>query len=664
MILNITTNLYKNIASFLIAIASFVLLFINRNTFYLKDDFLYLQFFLSIVLISFALILNICELKNPLPIKKPVLVWGSAAISCVLIYFMIETANENPLSNIAALETIFNLILIGFLIWILFILIGRLRISVIIVTAICYALGVGNNAVTLFKGQPISALDIYSIQTALNVADRYVYPYKKHFWIATFLLVFIISFSRFASYKASKKARLINLGTGTAVMLSFFYSFYNTSLLEKLDISDYLWNQRLAFKDNGVLLSVAYSGKYLIVDVADGYSPETAQEIVAEDIGSVVKTNTEIPNVIAVMNESFADLSVINEDMVTSEEVIPFYNSLKGAENSITGTLNNSTFGGGTANTEFEFLTGATMGFLPSGSIAYQQFIRDEVPSLVSTLNDQGYTSTAIHPYYPSGWRRDDVYPLLGFSEFQDIDDFEGAPAIGGFGGNNISDAACYDRMIDMLESKSDEEKMFLFNVTMQNHGGYSDVVGVEDNITIDNLANDYPYADNYISLLRESDRQLERLVGYLEDYSEPTILVFFGDHQPNFSDGFYSDLYGSDFSQVPADVSQNKYKTPFLIWANYDIAEAELGEISTNYLSSIMLKNTGLEIPAYNEYLYNLSQDLPIICLNGYSKKDDDTFYMFEDDTTATPLIDEYKIVQYNLLLDTKNRVSSMFSP
>lgn len=104
---------------------------------------------------------------------------------------------------------------------------------------------------------------------------------------------------------------------------------------------------------------------------------------------------------------------------------MPFVHSLeKGNENTITGYLNTSVCGGNTADTEFEFLTGNTMAFLPVGSIPYQQYIKSTTPSLASYLKSIGYATYAQHPYYGSGWNRDTVYPLLGFDNLSFMQDY------------------------------------------------------------------------------------------------------------------------------------------------------------------------------------------------------------------------------------------------
>ena len=108
-------------------------------------------------------------------------------------------------------------------------------------------------------------------------------------------------------------------------------------------------------------------------------------------------------------------------NLETNEDYMPFIHSL--TENTIKGSLSMPVFGAGTSNSEFEFLSGDSISFLPTGCNVYQSYVKDTVPSLVSTLGVLGYSRTAFHPYYGEGWNRRNVYPLLGFENYISIED-------------------------------------------------------------------------------------------------------------------------------------------------------------------------------------------------------------------------------------------------
>ena len=126
-----------------------------------------------------------------------------------------------------------------------------------------------------------------------------------------------------------------------------------------------------------------------------------------------------------------------------------------------------SVTGGGTANSEFEFLTGATTAFVGLGKIPYQLYQMNGVNSLAKDLKELEYTATAMHPQNPVNYHRDKIYQQLGFGDFLSIGDFEGAPCYHA----GVCDYATYDKILDLL--RTDEAPQFIFDVTMQNHGGY-----------------------------------------------------------------------------------------------------------------------------------------------------------------------------------------------
>lgn len=659
-VLKFSNTTSKKVSALLTAVGSFVFLFAMYGKFTAEEGFRTGFYLLAFVFATAAAGLKLLELPAENKFSAPVsllLFFGAAPA----IFWMVEILNAHPLEGIESWAIVFNLLLLWLFSWILASVTGRICLSVRITTAVAYFMGLANAAIVEFRGQPISALDLYSLRTAASVAGGYHYSFRAEFWVGTALLLLIWTLAGFARWRpVHKKLRWASFGCSVVVACSFFYGFYNTDMLKSFGISDYLWNQKIAFRENGTLLSLAYSSRYLIVEVADDYSTEKVQQIISDTEGYTAEEASVKPNIIAIMNESFADFSLVNE-IETSEDPLPFYHSLIGAPNAITGNLVVSTYGGGTCNTEFEFLSGCTLGFFPAGSVVYQQYLRRPTPNLVTTLESQGYSSSAIHPFYGYCWNRDDVYPMLGFDEFLDVTAFPDAKTVGGYMGTSVSDESDYDKLIEMYENKADGEKLFLFNVTMQNHGGYSKVVGVENTVELKSLAQPNPSVDNYLSLVRESDAQLERLVSYFSKVKEPTIIVFFGDHQPSLPDSFYRELYGKDLDTLTLTELQKKFKTPFVIWANYDIEEAELNDVSANYLSTLLLKAANLEMPPFQQYLYQLYQSLPVINLNGY-KGNDGKDYSYEQESEYKQKLEEYRILQYNLMFDKKNRQDTLF--
>lgn len=319
----------------------------------------------------------------------------------------------------------------------------------------------------------------------------------------------------------------------------------------------------------------------------------------------------EMPHIIVIMDEAFADMASLGE-LSCNADYMPFYHSMQGAEDTVTGTLHVSVLGGNTANTEFEFLTGATMAFLPGGSVPYQQYIRGRIPSLASSLKQRGYRCIAMHPYHAGGWSRNQVYPWMGFDELRFLPDYTDVEYVRKY----VSDASDFRQIIKEYEKHKETQDgpLFLFNVTMQNHGGYDQEF---TNFTphIQEVAAESRVVDSYLSLISLTDEALGALLAYFEQEQEHTMIVFFGDHQPNDTVAgpiWRSNGFGKDSLTLEQEAA--RYEVPFLIWANFDIEEASGLEISANYLAAEVLRRAGFSLSGYYAYLNELQGQYPVI--------------------------------------------------
>lgn len=261
----------------------------------------------------------------------------------------------------------------------------------------------------------------------------------------------------------------------------------------------------------------------------------------------------------------------------------------------------------------------------------------------MSILDSYGYKTYSMHPETKGNWYRTYVYERLGFDESFWIEDFEGAETVH----YGVSDLETY-RKIEKLYENREEDENFIFDVTVQNHGGYN----YEDNCAYNVKSLNVPSeeADSYLSLVKESDEAFAQLISYFAQEEEKVVICMFGDHQPRFGDSaFYDTLYGQTEGLTGADILFNRYKTPFVIWANYDISEKDSLDISMNYLGALLLDTIGIEGSAYFNFLLELMEDYPIITINGYYDKNG---VAHEWSGTKEEFL-EYRILQYNLLLD-----------
>jgi len=546
----------------------------------------------------------------------------------------------------------FNLFLMG--------LFHAIRLPLMISAALFTLLGIANYFVISFRGYGIVFLDLYAVSTAAGVAGGYHYQVEQYFIGALSLNAFLFGMcfllpKRRHAYRHPKYMLVSLLGMAASV---FFFFWIDSDTVFFKDVSHLTWDHNIGMKNYGYVLYFCSNGGMATVEKPQGYSVEKVDRILSryEQKDNTAK-HTKSPNLIMVMNESFADLSVLGR-VSTNREVLSFYNSL--TENTIKGYAESSVYGGYTANSEFEFLTGCTKAFLPGNP--YLQYLDDYVPSLVTNLKKQGgyKEAVAVHPYYPSGYNRNRVYPLLGFDRFLSLEDFENNKPVRKF----VGDLENYQKIEELYEQKEQGSSLCVFNVTMQNHNPYDDVAyKFENPVSVTNFSTTAS-VNQYLSLLKMSDDALRQLITYFQDVEEPTIIVFFGDHQPHLPDGFYKEVMGAVPDLFTREQTMQKYLVPFLIWANYDIQEQDVGKVSLNYLSSLMLQAAGLQMSNYNRYLLDLHDKLPSVSANGFYDTEGELHDYGEEDgnTEYKRLLEEYEMVQYHYLFDGKNRLEKHF--
>lgn len=354
----------------------------------------------------------------------------------------------------------------------------------------------------------------------------------------------------------------------------------------------------------------------------------------------------EYPNIIVIMNESFADLPE-TYGFATAEDGMPFIHSL--TENTIKGTVLTSVFGGSTANTEYEFLTGNTMAFLSEGNVPYVQFVKSEQESLVHDLNVLGYQTIAFHPCAAGNYNRNKVYPLLGFEKFiTEEDELLHTENLRTY----MSDQTDFLNLIDIYERRDRTRPFFLFNVTMQNHGGYSRYKS-ETDITVTPESEELQSAQllEYLSLIRETDTAFQMLTEYFEREHDRTLILMFGDHQPGLDADIYDAMLRTGEPAV-AEASEISYAVPFLLWANYDISSEDAILTSPNYLRTMLLERAGIPLSRYDRFLSACQAEYPAINRVGYYDASGN-FCPLADNPELFGLLKDYQMLQYANIFD-----------
>ena len=519
------------------------------------------------------------------------------------------------------------------------------RLSGIIAPVPFMLLALTDYYVYLFRGHEIVMEDLMSARTALAVAGDYSYPVTVPlFFIVIPYILFTISLIGVKRAPTESKREI----AGHEVSISpiakhIFYFVLAVSFLalELLGVSIWFnsskWQGRenchtyTAWNDNpsslvGFYLNFVKSIEVMHVSAPEGYSAGaldaaintayTDYQVLRE---SMPQTSEGVkPNIIIVMNESYTDLGIYGK-LGPATDPDPFFDSLINEENCVGGYVYTSVFGGNTPNSEFEFLTGLSLCYLPSATVPFNTVLRDTpVRSLVRYLSDHGYTSLAMHPAPSGNWNRHQVYPMLGFDESMFLEGFNYSDDdfINGW----MTDSCAYRNLISRIDQQEQGEPFIDLLVTTQNHGGYGgeytgSVIYYEADPSLGIDCARAEELNNFCSRLALSDKALEMLITDLRSRSERYILVIYGDHQPSCAP-----VMGSDF-----DRGGRAYLTPYRIWANYNIntelATAnciDVGNLtnvtSLNYLPLDLLAAANFEYDRYYAFIYSLRQMIPAV--------------------------------------------------
>ncbi len=563
-----------------------------------------------------------------------------------------------------------NLIVVVLMMLLIYLVINRAKWVIVITSGLIWAFCAACYFLKLFRNSPLMAADLMSAGTAADVAANYEWVLDKSFlWITVVTAVFVAAAMSLKQYKGLKIRYRIALMIAFFVAVTGFYTYIDdTRVINKYHLRMNSFNPNKTYGRIGYILGFTLSWKYYFLFKPDGYTKSEVEKDMAgyrSDTGNDRAVASEsTPNIIVIMNEAFSDLSILGR-IDTNKSYMPFFNGLR--EDAVKGIMHTSTFGGGTSNTEFEFLTGNTFAFLPFMS-PYTTLIKDDMPSIARTLKDQGYRGNiAFHPGKYDSYNRNNVYPWLGFDTFISREDMESPKKLRRF----VSDEADYDRVIEEFEKfdrgKDGDAPFFMFNVTMQNHGGYSNAEGVVDaGIKIRDSELNRTQLSHYLNLIKYSDDALKDLVEHFRNVDEPTVILLFGDHQPRLENGFYDVMLKRMSKEEKESLKEERrYQVPFMLWANFDIEEEEDVQIGANMLGSYMLHKLDMRCTGYDKFLMDVRKQVPVVTMIGQFDAEG-SFYDVSDDPKEDienrQILRTYQYIQYNDMKGDRERNTDFF--
>lgn len=602
-----------------------------------------------------------------LPLAERQLAWTGRALLLllpVLAFALVEYLNYNSWDDFTPVQIALNLAWYYLLELVFYFIRRRRRIAAAKwAFGIAWGIGMANHYLISFRGRTLFPGDFLTLRTAANVAGNYDYRPDSMQWLTIGIFAAVLVLLSFLPREEKRPFDWRGFAPAAAGTAVFLAAFFGTGWVEGLGIEPSMWTTR----GNGLVLNFTVCLKYMKVEKPDSYSQETLAALAGEspsdaaDAAASADGGTRPVNVIVIMNESLSDLSVL-PGVETNMDAMPFLRSL--TENTVKGYAYSSVFGGTTANSEYEFLTGNTTAFLPAGTVPYQMYVSDGDPSLVGQMEALGYTTIAAHPYRSSGWNRPTVYADYGFDEVYFESDFQDRAYMRGDARTGyVTDRCDYENLIRWYEEKEEGQSLFLFNVTMQNHSAYQMAwTNLPKEVWLTGeLENRFQTVNQYLSLVYQSDQAFEDLIDYFSQVEEPTMILLFGDHQPQVATNFYTDVLGTNPDTATA---QKKQMVPFVLWANYDIPEAQGVELSLNYLSALLMDTANLPMTGYQKFLSQLWETAPVI--NTVGIRDAQGNWYGENAALPEELdgaIEDYKVLLYNNVFDKKDRVENFFT-
>ena len=589
----------------------------------------------------------------------------------------LEFSSNHDLTWMYPLCLLLEWALIAFAMLGFFFLFQRRSGGAIVLAVALYILGIAEYFVILFKSMPISPGDLTALSTAAAVAGTgYTYTITSFCMLSLAFTIIAIQICTLAAQIAPKRQK----GSWRGLVLNLLIAIAclggiaaHTTLLDyyhTLYIQVYSWRPLESYYRQGFLPSFISGAQTIKPSKPEDYSVSGAKKLISEyadEYDSNSQTggsstarleaekqfDEEKPTVIAIMNETFSDLSIY-QNMHANYQGPAYFKSIDDCLSR--GRLYVSAYGGGTANTEFEFLTGNSMAYLGSGVYPYTTYDLTDTENLASQFKSLGYYTTAMHPNHGTNWNRENVYKDFGFDQFLTINDFEGAETLRGM----VTDKSTYDKILELLDTNSDPQ--FIFDVTMQNHSGYDTGLIPYDKQVSLNIDGEFnSNVNEYVSLIQQSDEALEYFLGKLSKLDRKVVVVFWGDHQPFFPDT-YNDRWFTN--EDDATHQERLWQTNYIIWANYDVAgnsqTSHEEDLSSNYLSSELMKLIGAPLTDYQKAHLSLRQSLPALNSVGYedaqgrwllsSSKSDETY----SDTIAAACEkarSDYHTMQYYMM-------------
>ena len=512
------------------------------------------------------------------------------ALLSAAIYFVIEAISRHSVVKawnymlMSPWTFLFNTYMI-FASFLIVYIVRRRVFARVIIGVVWMILGIVNGYMLSVRVTPFNAQDLKVIDDAVTMLDKYFNGVQGVLIIAAIVTVitWLVYMWKNAGIFQGKMHRIIAAivavaGIGAIAPLTEI-------AINNRVVSDYFGNIAFAYEDYGLPYcfgaSVLQTGMELKKDSSVNYSKETIAEINKDGIlTDVSTTREEMPNIILIQLESFFDPAEV-EFFTTSEDPIPTFRYLM--NNYSSGYFKVPSVGAGTANTEFEVLTGMNLRYFGPGEYPYKTMLKyekNQTESVATALKAFGYGAHALHNNGGNFYSRADVFNNIGFDSYTSKE-FMNILQMTENGW--AKDDVLTQHILNSMDST--EQQDFVFTITVQGHGDYPEEKVIEnprilvDGIEEEGLKNSWEYLVNH---LYETDQFIADLISELERRGEPTVLILYGDHLPTMG------LEAKDLK------NRYLYNTNYAIWDNIGLDKVNKN-LPTYQLMSTVFERLGI---------------------------------------------------------------------
>lgn len=463
--------------------------------------------------------------------------------------------------------------------------------SSLIITVLMIVFAIANRFTLEFRAAPIT-LDDFKL---INELRGFESPVDINYLLIGLLsgaIVLVFALFLYAIPKI-REWWIIKLVVFT-VSCFFIYTMWfdePISPMNEAGMQKTLWRLDVGMKNNGILANFIFLAKTSEIEPLEGYSRKKIESLHAE-YPETERGLDEKPNVIYLMSESFIDPYYLGKHLY-KEDPVPYFRELY--NNSISGYMYSSEFGGGTANVEFEALTGFSTQFMRPDHVAFQQFINQPIPTIPYLFKQEGYETTAVHAYFSWFYQRSSIYKQLGFDQFISGEFMDLKTPLDP-GGAFPKDSNMTDSILETLDYTEGPD--FIHAVSVEAHVPYYER---EENVFLKDHAlteETRPFLNSYLERIHSVDQELGRLIEALEQSEEETIIVFWGDHLPAFPND--NEVYGPEGANMIEDMRGNyedyltTHRVPYFIWSSKD-NQPEKIDISPNFVSAMVTDIAGI---------------------------------------------------------------------